>query len=249
MKRGGNLHLTRPDWWPPKEQPGVTPGGLIVASVMYLSPRQGVLPCLRTPPSLGGTLGGSTDFLVYPVPKACMHVLGTGVPRCFGVARAAWNPKAAQALGCSLTPGVWILFGRVTCMARAASVLILWTLDFLLLCGACVCVGVSPFPQPCLCACSVCTPPLLAGVSRVGVSAWAQVAAASRHSCLGCWGMCLLVCVFRLYPATPGWVVRCGRVCLGSRVGRASPLLAGSMATLSMGWSGIGVHRASPFAF
>ena len=46
--------------------------------------------------------------LAYPVPKACMHVLGTRVPRLLGVARSASSPKAAQALGCSLTPGlVW----------------------------------------------------------------------------------------------------------------------------------------------
>ena len=42
---------------------------------------------------------GSPDFLAYPVPKACMHVLGTRVPRCLGVARSTSSPKAAQALG------------------------------------------------------------------------------------------------------------------------------------------------------
>ena len=73
-------------------------------------------------PSLGPRSGSSPDFLAYPVPKACMHVLGTGVPRCLGVARSAPSPKAAQALGCRLTPGLRISFGRVTCMARAASV-------------------------------------------------------------------------------------------------------------------------------
>ena len=56
-----------------------------------------------------------------------MHVLGTGVPR-FSVARSASSPKAAQALGCSLNPGLRISFGRVTCMAWAASVPGLWTL-------------------------------------------------------------------------------------------------------------------------
>ena len=81
-------------------------------------------------PSFGRNPGGSPDFLVYPVPKACMHVLGTGVPR----------SKAALALGCS--PSLRILFGRVTCMARAASVPGLWTPGFLLLCGVCVWVWV-----------------------------------------------------------------------------------------------------------
>ena len=71
-----------------------------------------------------------------------MHVLGTGVPRRLGVARSASSPKAAQALGCSLTPGLRISFDRVTCMARAASVPGLWTLSFLLLCGVCVWVRV-----------------------------------------------------------------------------------------------------------
>ena len=50
-----------------------------------------------------------------------MHVLGTGVPRRLGVARSASSSKAAQALGCSLTPGLRVTFGRVTCMARAGS--------------------------------------------------------------------------------------------------------------------------------
>ena len=90
-------------------------------------------------PPFGRNPRGSPDFLVYPVPEACMHVLGTGVPRRLGVARSAWSPEAAQALGCSLTPGLGNSFGRVTCVARAASVPGLWTLGFLLLCGACVC--------------------------------------------------------------------------------------------------------------
>ena len=93
-------------------------------------------------PSFGRNPRGSPDFLAYPVPKACMHVLGTGVSRRLDVARYASSPEAAQALGCSLTPGLWISFGRVTCMARAASVPGLWTLAFLLLCGVCVLVWV-----------------------------------------------------------------------------------------------------------
>ena len=79
----------------------------------------------------------------------------------------------------------------------------------------------------CWCGRSPCTPPLLAGVCRVGVCVWARVSAAPRHSGLGCWGVCVLVCALRLYPATPGWGVRCGFVCLGSSFGCAPPLLAG----------------------
>ena len=77
-------------------------------------------------PSFGRNPRGSSDFLAYPVPKACMHVLGTRLPRRLGVARSASSPKAAQVLGCSLTPGLQISFGRVICMARAASVPGLW---------------------------------------------------------------------------------------------------------------------------
>ena len=93
-------------------------------------------------PSFRRNPRGSPDFLAYPVPKACMHVLGTEVPRRLRVARSASSPKAALALGCSLIPGLRILFGRVTCMARAASVPWLWTLGLLFLCGVCVWVRV-----------------------------------------------------------------------------------------------------------
>ena len=72
-----------------------------------------------------------------------MHILGTRVPRRLGVARSASSPKAAQALGGSLTPGLRISFGRVTCMARAASVPGLWALGFLLSCGVCVWVRLA----------------------------------------------------------------------------------------------------------
>ena len=94
-------------------------------------------------PSFGRNPGGSPDFLAYPVPKACMHYLGTRVPRRLGVARSASSPKAAQALRCSLTPGLRISFGWVSCMARAASVPGLWTAGFLLLCGLCAWVHVA----------------------------------------------------------------------------------------------------------
>ena len=148
-------------------------------------------------PCFGPTPKRSPDFLAYPVPKACMHVLGTGVPRRLGVARSASSPKAAQALGCSLTPGLSISFGRVNCMARAASVPGLWTPGLLLLCGACVWVWVvlglrlrlrpaTPGFGDGVCVClrarSACIPPLLAGVCGVGVCAWARVSAAPRHS-------------------------------------------------------------------
>ena len=93
-------------------------------------------------------------------------------------------------------PRLRISFGRASCMARAASVPGLWTLGFLLLCGACGWVWVVPgLPfwlrlataawgvGVCvhLCARSACTPPLGARVCGVGVCAWARVFAALRH--------------------------------------------------------------------
>ena len=199
-------------------------------------------PVLAHVPSFGRNPSGSPDFLAYPVPKACMHVLGTGVPGRLVVACSPSSPKSAQALGCSLTPGLRNSIGRVTCMARAASVPGLWTLRFLLLCGACVCVWVLLglglrlcFATAgwgfgvcvCLCARSACTPPLRAKVCGLGVCAWARVLAAPRHSWPGCWGLCLLACALGLYPATPGWAVRRGCVCFGSSFGCSPPLLAG----------------------
>ena len=57
----------------------------------------------------------------------------------------------------------------------------------------------------CLCALSACTPPLLAGLCGAGVCAWARVSAAPRPSWLGRRGVCVLLCLLSLYPATPGW--------------------------------------------
>ena len=82
----------------------------------------------------------------------------------------------------------------------------------------------------CLCARSVCTTPLVAWVCGVGVFAWAWVSAAPRNSGLGCWGVCVFVCMLGLYPATPGRGVRCGCVCVGSGFGCVSPVLAGVLA-------------------
>ena len=69
----------------------------------------------------------------------------------------------------------------------------------------------------CLCPRSTCTPPLLAGLCCVCVCAWGRVRAATHHSWLGCWSLCVLVCVLPLYPATPGGL--CGvSVCAWARV-------------------------------
>ena len=166
-------------------------------------------------PSFGRNPRGSLDFLAYPVPKACMHVLGTRAPRRLGVARSASSPKAAQALGCSLTPGLRISFGRVTCMARAASVPGLWALGFLLLCGVCVWVRLAAllgFVNPAspgwglgwVCLGTVCgVVPLVSAVC--GVRGWGSVSA-----CL--WDVCGFVgaplALRRFHSGS-----RCGRVC------------------------------------
>ena len=167
-------------------------------------------------PSFGRNPRGSPDFLAYPVPKACMHVLGTRVPRRLGVARSASSPKAAQALGCSLTPGLRISFGRVTCMARAASVPGLWALGFLLL--ACVCGWVRVAVGR-----GFCLPlPVLAGV--LGGCVWAPFLVLSLFCRLfvvfvvGLWcrpafGTCVVSCAFPLPPALSGSGVWCGRAC------------------------------------
>ena len=83
------------------------------------------------------------------------------------------------------------------------------------------------FGCACWCVCSPYTPPFLAGVCGVGVCVGARAWAAPRHPWLWCWGVCVLVCVLPLYPATSGWGVRPGCVCLGSGFSCAPPLLAG----------------------
>ena len=167
-------------------------------------------------PSFGRNPRGSPDFLAYPVPKACMHVLGTRVPRRLGVARSASSPKAAQALGCSLTPGLRILFGRVTCMARAASVPGLWALGFLLL--ACVCGWVRVAVGR-----GFCSPlPVLAGVLGGCVRAPFLVLSLFCRLfvvfvvglwCRPAFGTCVVSRAFPLPPAVSGSGVRCGRAC------------------------------------
>ena len=153
-----------------------------------------------------------------------MHVLGTRVPRRLGVARSASSPKAALALGCSLTPGLRISFGRVTCMARAASVPGLWALGFLLL----ACVGGWVRVAVGLWFCFHL--PVVAGV--LGGCVWARFVVLSLFCRLfvvfvvglWCWpafGTCVVSCAFPLPPAAVWACV------LGPGLGCAPPFLAG----------------------
>ena len=82
-------------------------------------------------------------------------------------------------------------------------------------------------PCVCLCGRSSCAPPPLTGMCCVGVCAWARVSEQRRDSWLRCavW-VCVFLCALRLYPAGPGWGVRCGCLCLGSGLGCAPPFLA-----------------------
>ena len=171
--------------------------------------------CVRsagTPPLLAGVLGCACVCLGLGF--GCAPPLLAGVSGCVCLcARSSCTlPLLAGLLGCACVRSAGtppLLAGVLRC--------------------ACVCLGsgfgcVPPLLAGvsgcvCLCARSSCTPPLLARVCGVGVCAWAWVSAAPRHSWLGCWGLCVLVCALRLYPATHGWGVRCRCVCSGSGFG------------------------------
>ena len=198
-----------------------------------------------TPPLLAGVCGVGVCALAR-VSAAPRHSL----PGCWGVrvlvcalrlypATPGWGVRCGcvcldSGFGCA-PPLLAGLLGCVCASVRAPLV----PRHSLLGCAVWVCVlGLGFRLRPatpgrgvgvcvCLCARSACTPPLLAGVCVVGVCALARVSAAPRHSWPGCWGVCVLLCALRLYPATPGWGVRCGCVCFGSGFGCAPPLLAG----------------------
>ena len=82
--------------------------------------------------------------------------------------------------------------------------------------GVCVGVGAPPVPRQSWLGFMV-----RAHAFRFGLS--------PRHCWLGCWGVCANLCRLCLYPADPGWGVRCGCLCLGSVFGCAPPCLAGML--------------------
>ena len=105
MNRGGGLLPARPDCWPPTKRPRATPGGLIAASVTCLSRREGVPPCLRTSPPLGGTLGVHRTSWRIPFPRRACTFLVLGF-------RGAWVshapsrvPKQRRPWDAALPPG------------------------------------------------------------------------------------------------------------------------------------------------
>ena len=105
MKRGGGLLPARPDCWPPTKRPRAVPGGLIAASVTCLSRREGVPPCLRTSPPLGGTLGVHRTSWRIPFPRRACTFLVLGF-------RGAWVwhapprvPKQRRPEDAALPPG------------------------------------------------------------------------------------------------------------------------------------------------
>ena len=199
-----------------------------------IAPRHSWLGCAVWVCVLGSGFGCAPLLLAGVLGCVCACVHAPLVPRHSWLGCAAWV--------CVLWLGFWL---RPTTPGSVVGVcLCLWA------CSACtppilggVCgvrvgawAGVAAAPATrgwgarvcvCLCARSAGTPPLLAGVCGVGVCARSRVSAAPRHSWLGCWRVCVLVCLFRLYPATPGWAVRRGCVCLGSGFGCAPPIPAG----------------------
>ena len=56
----------------------------------------------------------------------------------------------------------------------------------------------------------------------------------------------MFVCALRLYPATPGWGVRCGCVCFGSGFGCAPPLLAGVLGCVCVFVCMLRLYPATP---
>ena len=172
---------------------------------MYLSGREVVPLSLFTSPPLGGTLGVHRTSWRIPFRRhASGAFLVPWVPRCFGIIRPALSTKAAQALGCSLTPGLRISFDWVTCMALATSVSGLWALGFLLLRGAPAWGGgwwSSAFPWFGVLGWWVlgfrCSPGLL--LSRLGLA------------------VCACGCGLRLYVPCFGCGLR--RVCFGAGCG------------------------------
>ena len=210
MKRGGGLHPARPDCWPPTKRPRVTPGGLIAAGVTCLSRREGVPPCLRTSPPLGGTLEVHRTSWRIPFPRHACTFLVLGF-------RGAWvshaPPRVPSSAGLRMQPYprapdlVWPghLHGTGCLSARAVGT------------GSPTVVRRLCWGPGCGWVWVLLTPPVLAGV--LGGCVWARFVVLSlfcRLFGLRFWPAywtCVVSCALRLPPAVSGSAVRCGRAC------------------------------------
>ena len=183
---------------------------------------------------LGSAFGCVSPLLAVVLGPVCACVRARLVPRHSWLGCAVWVCVLGLGFRLRLALPGWGVGVCVCLCTRSAGTppSLAWVR------GVCVCARarVSAAPRHswlgcwvclCLCARSTCTPPLLAEVFSVGVFPCYRVSAAPRHSWLGCWAVCVLVCTLRLCPATPGWGVRRGCVCLNSGFGCGPPLLAG----------------------
>ena len=217
----------------PRPRCPLTPGAAASSGGVRGRRLFGLPPSALGPEGEGGQSGGGACGLgcwgvcvfmcalrLYPATP------GWGVRRgcvCFDLGFGCARPLLAGVLACVSARAPAPLVPRHSWLGCAARVCVLG-LGFQLRpaspgWGVGVCV--------CSCARSACTLPVLAGVCGVGVCVWARVSAAPRLSWLGCLGVFVFLCALRLYPATPGWGVRRGCVCLGLGLGCAPPLVAG----------------------
>ena len=172
-----------------------------------------------TPPLLAGVSG-----------CVCACVRAQFVPRHCWLGCAAW--VCLLGLGFRLrptTPGWGVGLCVCLCACSACTPLLLARV-----CG----VGVCAWAQ-------VSAAPRLSRLGCWGVRICVRTPLGPRHSWLGCaawvcvlgvrfrlrpatagWGVEACVCALCLYPASPGWGVWCGCVCLGSGFGSAPRLLA-----------------------
>ena len=173
-----------------------------------------------TPPALAGVLGGCVwvrfvvlplfsplGFAVFAVGlgfRPAPHLSWLGFCDVRGCVRAPPAPRRSR-FWCA----VW------TCVLRSG----LWLRPAFPWGGVGVCV--------CLCARPAWPPAPPGWGCGAGVCGWAWVAAAPRHSWLGCWGVCVFMCAPRLYLAFPGWGVMCRRVCWAWVLAAPLPLLVG----------------------